>query len=111
MSTGMPTNPYGSESNPSAPMQGSGQNIPNYLVHSILVTLCCCLPLGIVAIVYAAQVNSKLAAGDLAGAQQSSDNAKKWCIIGLVAGVIANLIVIVVQVMLGVAAQQGAAGM
>jgi Interferon-induced transmembrane protein len=52
--------------------------IPNYLVQAILVTFCCCVPFGIVAIVYAAQVNGKLAAGDMAGAQESSRNAKMW---------------------------------
>ena len=52
---------------------------PNYLVQSILVTLCCCLIGGVVAIVYAAQVNSKWAAGDTAGARQASANAKMWC--------------------------------
>lgn len=52
--------------------------IPNYLVHSVVATLCCCLPLGIVALVYAAQVNTKLAAGDEAGAQESSKKAKTW---------------------------------
>jgi Interferon-induced transmembrane protein. len=34
--------------------------IQNYLVQSILVTLCCCMPAGIVAIIYAAQVNVSL---------------------------------------------------
>ena len=47
---------------------GPPPQIQNYLVTSILVTLCCCIPAGIVAIVYAAQVNSKLAGGDVAGA-------------------------------------------
>ena len=40
--------------------------IKNYLVESILVTICCCLPFGIAAIVFAAQVNGKLQAGDIA---------------------------------------------
>lgn len=97
MSTGMPQNPYGSSAQ-APPTGGVGPKIPNYLVHSILVTLCCCIPFGIVGIVYAAQVNSKLAINDFVGAKQSSDNAKKWCIIGLVAGLIANIIVIVIQV-------------
>jgi hypothetical protein len=66
--------------------------IPNYLVQAILVTLCCCLPFGIVAIVYAAQVNSKLEAGDIAGAQESSRNAKMWCWIGFGCGLLAVLI-------------------
>src|ERR1043166_271348 len=39
-------------------------DVPNYLVPAILCTLCCCLPGGIAAIIYAAQVNSKKAAGD-----------------------------------------------
>ena len=29
-----------------------------YIIFSILVTLCCCLPLGIVSIVYASKINS-----------------------------------------------------
>jgi Interferon-induced transmembrane protein len=32
-----------------------GSNIPSYLPQAILSTICCCLPFGIVAIVYAAQ--------------------------------------------------------
>jgi len=60
-------------------MLPSGQQIPNYLTQSILVTLLCCVPFGIAAIVNAAQVNSKLAAGDIAGAMQSSEKAKNWC--------------------------------
>jgi hypothetical protein len=54
-------------------------SVPNYLVQSILVTICCCVPLGIPAIVYAAQVNSKLVAGDVTGAMESSSKAKMWC--------------------------------
>ena len=52
--------------------------IPNYLAQAILVTIFCCLPFGIPAIVYAAQVNGKIAAGDLTGAAETSKKAKKW---------------------------------
>jgi hypothetical protein len=55
------------------------QTVPNYLVQSILVTLCCCWPLGIVAIIEAAQVNSKLQAGDYEGAVRASQSAKQLC--------------------------------
>jgi len=64
--------------------------VPNYLVHSIIVTLCCCLPFGIVALVYAAQVNSKLAIGDVAAAEASSRNAKTWAIVGFIAGIVSG---------------------
>ena len=50
----------------------------NYLLESILVTMCCCQPFGIVGIVFASQVNSKYAVGDYLGAQQASNDAKKW---------------------------------
>ena len=56
-----------------------GVTVQNYLVFAILTTVLCCLPAGIPAIVYAAQVNGKLLAGDLAGAKAASDNAKMWC--------------------------------
>ena len=67
-----------------------GASVPNYLVFAILATVLCCLPTGIAAIVYAAQVNGKLQAGDLAGAETASKNAKMWCWIsfGLGLGVI-----------------------
>ncbi|PIF05900.1 MAG: hypothetical protein CSA36_04400 [Draconibacterium sp.] len=51
---------------------------PNYLVFAILTTIFCCQVLGIVSIVYAAQVNSKWNAGDYNGAWESSRNAKTW---------------------------------
>lgn len=61
--------------------------VPNYLVFAILVTVFCCLPTGIPAIVFAAQVNGKLQAGNLAGAQADSKNAKLWCWISFGLGV------------------------
>ena len=62
--------------------------IPTYLVWAILVTLFCFLPTGIVAIVFASQVTSKLQAGDVAGATEASNKAKMWTIISAVAGVV-----------------------
>jgi hypothetical protein len=65
----------------------SNQTVPNYLVQSILVTIFCCLPLGIAAIIQAAQVNSKLQAGDYEGAVLASSEAKKYCMWSLYAGI------------------------
>ena len=66
----------------------SSQYVPNYLVPAILTTLFCCLPFGIVSIVYAAQVNGKLAAGDHQGALQSSRSAKMWAWIAFGTGLL-----------------------
>lgn len=59
--------------------------VPNLLVPSILITIFCCWPLGIPSIIYAAQVNSKAAAGDLEGAMQAAKTSKMW--MGICAGV------------------------
>ena len=65
---------------------------PNYLVWSILVTVLCCLPLGIVSIVFSSQVNSKWNAGDQAGAADSSRKAKQFAIWGAVIGVVVSVL-------------------
>ncbi len=79
------------------------QNIPNYLVQSILVTLFCCLPLGIPAIVFAAQVNGKVQAGDITGALSSSKNAKMWCWIAFGLGLL-GIIGYIVLIFIGAVA-------
>ena len=63
------------------PSGGYREYIPNHLVWAILSTLFCCLPLGIVSIVYASQVDGKRAAGDIAGAREASDKAKFWAML------------------------------
>jgi hypothetical protein len=73
------------------PTHQPGQRLPNYLVHNIIATILCCLPLGIVGIVFSSQVNGKLAAGDYAGAKKASDNARLCFIISIVAGVVVGI--------------------
>jgi hypothetical protein len=74
-------------------------SVPTYLAQAILVTLFCCVPFGIVSIVYAAQVNGKLVSGDYAGAVEVSKKARTWCWlsfgIGLVGAVIWLFFVII----------------
>ena len=64
--------PYG-QVNP-----GGRPDIPNHLVKAILATCFCCLPLGIVAIIFAAQVNGKLDIGDYSGATSASEQANMY---------------------------------
>ncbi len=62
--------------------------VPNYLVQSILVTLCCCLPLGIVGIVKSGEVNNRLAVGDYEGALKASRSIRTILWIGVASGII-----------------------
>jgi predicted secreted protein len=73
---------------PGGGWQPVGAKPPSYLVWAILTTLFCCLPFGIVSIVFAAQVDSKYNAGDFAGSVASSKNAKKWAIVAAVASLV-----------------------
>jgi len=103
-----PPPPYGSDGGgyaaPPPPSGGGYGGSPpdNKLVWSILATLFCCLPLGIVAIVKSAEVNSKWTAGDHAGAQQSAAEAGKWIKWSVIAGVIVLVLYLVFFVFLGV---------
>ena len=88
-----------------AAVPASGAKIENHLTGAILTTLCCCLPFGIVSIVYAAKVNGLVAAGDLVGAQKAADQAKTWIAWGVGIGIVVQLISAIVQVIAVVAAQ------
>ena len=84
-----------------------GPAVESYLVPSILVTVLCCLPFGIPAIIYAAQVQEKLQRGDIAGAQQSSKNAKTWCIVAVVAPLVGVVLYVVFIAVIGGLASLG----
>lgn len=73
-----------------------------WLVESILVTLFCCLPFGIAGIVNAAKVESRFYAGDIGGANRSSEEAKKWTLVSVWLGLAVGAIYIIVVVIAGV---------
>ncbi len=69
------------------PSSGAPASVPNYLIPAILSALCC-FPLGIISIVFAAQVNGKVASGDTAGALDASKKAKLFSFIFLGLGIL-----------------------
>ena len=80
----------------------------NYLIESILITIFCCQPFGIVGIVFASQVNSKYAIGDVEGAIQASKEAKKWTKWGFISGlIVATLFVFIYGAIIFFAYQNG----
>ena len=64
---------------PPASCPAPADHIPNYLWQAIVVTIFCCWPCGIPAIVYAAKVDGLRARGDFQGARSAAANAKLWC--------------------------------
>lgn len=94
----------------SAAVPAPSARIENHLTGAILTTLCCCMPFGIVSIVYAAKVNGLVAAGDLVGAQKAADQAKTWITWGVGIGLglqLLNLLIQVIIQILAVVAAQG----
>ena len=70
----------------------------NLMVWSILATVLCCLPLGIVAIVYSNKVDNLWYAKDYAGAVQAAKNAKTFCLIALGGGFVFSIIYIFIMI-------------
>ncbi len=86
-----------------APAMAGGANISNYLWQSIVVTLFCCLPFGIVAIVFAAKVDGLKQVGDIQGALATSSKAKNWCLAGLGTGLVVIVLYVALMVFAGMA--------
>ena len=71
----------------------------NYLVWAILSTIFCCLPLGIVSIVFSAKVDDLYHQGDYYGAQDASRKAKNWALWGaIISGIGIVLYIIVIAI-------------
>ena len=79
---------------------GAPATIPNYMVYAII-SIFCCWPLAIPAIIFATQVNGKVAAGDIAGAQDASKKAKMFSFIAIGLGLL-GVVIYVIMLVLGV---------
>jgi len=80
----------------------------NWLIESILVTLFCCLPLGIVGIIHATKVDTLWTTGQREAAYKASKEAGKWTKIGAILGLIWVVIVFIYMILFGVLAGLGA---
>lgn len=93
-----PGQPYGNPYGNPYGQQPFGPPPENYLVWSILVTVFCCLPLGIVAIIKSNEVNTFWYQGLHDQARQSAEQAKKWAMWGALSSVIVIVLYFVVFV-------------
>ena len=71
---------------PNIPNKNIGAIPKTWLVESILVTLFCCQPFGIIGIVYAALVESAISTGNYSEAVRLSKSAGKWTKIAFFSG-------------------------
>lgn len=73
------------------------EEVPNYLIHSVLCTLFCCLPMGVMAIVSASKANDLAKKGDIQGALEAAGKAKTYCQISFGVGLVVTAIYMAVQ--------------
>ncbi|MFU8841425.1 MAG: CD225/dispanin family protein [Nitriliruptoraceae bacterium] len=69
-----------------------------WLWQSIVATILCCLPAGVVGIIYASKSQSAAAVGDVAGAQRYAGTARTWTLVAAgvaLVGIIAYIIFVV----------------
>lgn len=83
------------------PRGSFGPQPPNHLVWAILTTVLCCLPLGVVSLVFAAQVDSFYTRGEYQKAVDASNKAKTWAIVSAACGVVGTIAWIILMVVAG----------
>lgn len=105
-----PFPPYNQNNQFSQQYPGTQPNMPKtWLAESILATLFCCLPFGIVGIIKASKVSSEYYRGNYAGAENASREAGKWTKISFFVGLGISLcyILFYVLVFAGIIAASG----
>lgn len=86
------------------PVSGTGmvtQAVPDHMGLAIFTTLCCCWPLGLVAIMRASESRRALERGDLRAASTYSMEARRysmWAIAGGCISIVLTIVIIVVYV-------------
>jgi len=88
----------------------NGTPIKTWLVESILVTLFCCMPLGVVGIVFAALAMSARDSGNMAVATQRAGTAKLFTLIGFGIGLVGIIGYVLMVVVMGAGAAASHAG-
>lgn len=84
---------------PDMPQQEHRPMPPTFMVWSILSAILCCMPAGVVAIIFSAMVSSKYYARDFEGARKASRRAEIWIIASIVLGVVVNAIYLPLSLM------------
>ncbi len=95
------TPPYQQQPPYQQPYQQSGVPPKTWLLESILSTLFCCWPFGIAGIVNASKVESRFYSGDIAGADRTSEEARKWTMVAFWVGLSVGILYFVFVLAIG----------
>jgi ABC-type sugar transport system permease subunit len=60
-----------------------GNNLILAIIATVVSVVFCCLPHGVVSLIFALQVDKKAAAGDMQGAVSAAKQAKIWAIVSI----------------------------
>jgi hypothetical protein len=75
---------------------GTPTKVPNNLVLAIIATIvsffACCIPHGLVSLIFALQVDKKATAGDIAGAEHAAKQAKTWGWVSIIVAIVVGVI-------------------
>ena len=74
--------------------EAPNNNLPFAIIATVVSVLFCCIPHGLVSLIFALQVNKKAAAGDMQGALNSAKQAKTWAIVSIIVSVIGLVVAI-----------------
>lgn len=77
-----------------ASSQAPNNNLVFAIIATVVSVIFCCIPHGLVSLIFALQVNKKAAAGDIQGALNSAKQAKTWAIVSIIVAVIGLVVAI-----------------
>lgn len=78
-------------------VETSVEDVDSYALPALLTTIFCCMPFGIVALIYASKVNEAKEDDDLERALTASRAARKWCRIGIIVSGVINAVFLILQ--------------
>lgn len=83
------------------PLDSKPECPKTWMVESVLATIFCCLPFGIVGIINASKVSSLYASGRYDEAQQASKDAGKWTKIAAGVGIVGGILYLLFLLIVG----------
>src|SRR5262245_17365218 len=85
----------------SSPFKTTVEGVESYMLPALLTTIFCCMPFGVVALVYADKVNVAKEEDDLEAALDASRKARKWFRASIITAILINVVYFILRFLLG----------